>query len=175
MSKKDKVTKPAENPKDPAPEPAVPTPPDQSEAPEDLAVHVQSDPPESSADETTLNPAITEPSSSANPPTTSDHDVLIIASRFVEPGNPTVLARHLSKQEALERQKVRFDISHYAHLNVSDVLSGYPSHVHCSRDSEIEMVKQLELKYEVCSPTFTILYMLFQPPSLQIMMNLNDL
>ena len=137
------MAKPAEDPKDPAPEPAIPTPPEQSEAPEDPAVHVQSDPPESSVDETILNPSTAEPSSSANPPTTSDNDVLITGSRFVEPGNPTVLARHSAKQEALERQKVRFDVSHYAHLNVSDVLSGYLSHVHSSRDSEIEMVKQL--------------------------------
>ena len=65
-----------------------------------------------------------------------------------------MLAKHSAKQEALERQKVQFDISHYAHLNVSDVLSGYLSHVHSSRDSEIEMVKQLQLKYEVCTPVY---------------------
>ena len=168
------MAKPVEDPKDPAPEPAIPTPPDQSEALEDPAIHIQSDPPKPSADETILNPATTEPSSSANPPTTSDNDVLITGSRFVEPGNPTVLAKHSAKQEALERQKVRFDVSHYAHLNVSDVLSGYLSHVHSSRDSEIEMVKQLASKYEVRSPAFTSLHMLCQPPSLRIMMNLND-
>ena len=117
------MTKPAEDPKDHAPEPAIPTPLEQSEALEDPAIKVQSDPPEPSTDETILNPSTTKPSSSANPPTTSDNDVLITSSRFVEPGNPTVLARHSAKQEALERQKVRFDVSHYAHLNVSDVLS----------------------------------------------------
>ena len=149
------MAKPAEDPKDPAPEPAIPTPaPEQSEAPEDPAVNIQPDLPEPSADETILNPSTAEPSSSANPPTTSDNDVLITGSRFVEPGNPTVLAWHSAKQEALERQKVRFDVSHYAHLNVSDVLSGYLSHVHSSRDSEIEMVKQLQLKYEVCTPVY---------------------
>ena len=107
-----------------------------------------------SADEATLNPTITKPSSSANPPTTSDIDVLITGSRFVELGTPTVLARHTAKQEALEKQKVRFDISHYAHLNVNDVLFGYLSHVHSNRDSEIEMDKQLQLKYEVYSPVY---------------------
>ena len=168
------MAKPAEDPK--AAEPAIPTAaPEQSEAPEDPAINVQSDLPEPSVDETILNPSTAEPSSSANPPTTSDNDVLITGSRFVEPGNPTVLARHSAKQEALERQKVRFDVSHYAHLNVSDVLSGYLSHVHSSRDSEIEMVKQLQLKYEVRSPAFTSLHMLCQLPSLRIMMNLNDL
>ena len=168
------MIKPSEDPKVPAPEPAMPTP-SQTDAPEDPAVHTQLDPPKLSVDETTLNPTIPEPSSSANPPTTSDNDVLITGTRFIELGNPTVLAQHSAKQEDLERQKVRFDVSHYAHLNVSDVLSGYLSHVHSNRDSEIEMVKQLQLNYEVHSPAFTSLYMLFQPPSLWIMMNLNDL
>ena len=148
------MIKPTENLKVPAPETAMPTSPSQTEAPEDPAIHTQLDPPELSADEITLNPTITEPSSSANPPTTSDTDVLITGSRFVEPGTPTVLARHTAKQEALEKQRVWFDISHYAHLNGNDVLSSYLSHVHYSRDSEIEMVKQLQLKYEVCSPIY---------------------
>ena len=120
--------------------------------PEDPAVHAQLDPPEPSADETIVDPSTVRPSGSANPPASSDHDVLITGSRFVASGNPTVLARHSAKQEALERQKVQFDISRYTHLNASDILSGYLSHVHSSRESEIEMVKQLQLKYEVCSP-----------------------
>ena len=147
------MVKPTENPN--ATEPAVPTPaPGQPEAPEDPAVNIQIDPPEPSVDETVLNPSTVEPSSSPNPSVTYDSDVLITGSRFVEPGNPTVLARHSTKQEALEKQKVRFDISHYAHLSISDMLSGYLRHVHSSRDSEIEMVKQLQLKYEVCSPIY---------------------
>ena len=145
------MIKPTEDPKVPTPESAMPTP-SQTEAPEDPTIHTQLDPPELSADEATLNSTINEPSSSANPPTTYDTDVLITGSRFVEPGTPTVLVWHTAKQEALEKQKVQFDISHYAHLNVNDILTGYLSHVHSSRDSEIEMVKQLQLQYEVCSP-----------------------
>ena len=134
------MTKPTENPD--ATKSALPTPaPGQSEAPEDPDVNVRIDPPEPSVDETILNPSTIEPSSSANPPATYNSDVLITGSIFVEPGNPTVLARHSAKQEALERRKVRFHVSHYAHLNVSDVLSGYLSHVHSSHDFEIEMVK----------------------------------
>ena len=90
------MIKPTENPD--AAEPALPTPaPGQPEAPEDPAVNVQSDPPEPSVDETVLNPSTVEPSSSANPPATYNNDVLITGSRFVEPGNPTVLARHSAK------------------------------------------------------------------------------
>ena len=77
-----------------------------------------------------------------------------------------MLAWCTAKQEALERQKVHFDVANYDHLNANDILSGYLSHVHSSRDSEIEMVKQLQLKYEVCSSSLSIY---LQPPSLQIM------
>ena len=134
------MAKPSEVPK--AAEPAQPTlAPEQTEAPEDPAINVQSDLPEPSVDETVLNPSTAEPSSSANPPETYDNDVLITGTRFVEPGNPTVLARHSAKQEVMERQKVRFDVSHYPHMSIGEVLSGYLSQVNSTRDSEIEMVK----------------------------------
>ena len=74
-----------------------------------------------------------------------------------------MLARCTAKQEALERKKVRFDVANYDHLNANDILSGYLNHVHSSRDSEIEMVKQLQLKYEVC---FSGLSVFLQSPSL---------
>ncbi|XP_048545273.1 uncharacterized protein LOC125524238 isoform X2 [Triticum urartu] len=100
--KKAKVIKPTENLE--TAEPALPTPtPGQPEAPEDPAVHVQIDPPEPSVDETILNPSTVEPSSSTNLPTTYKSDVFITGSRFVETGNPTVLARHSAKQEGLEK------------------------------------------------------------------------
>ena len=136
------------------------------DAPEDPHVDTEANPPEPSFDETTVNPSTTGPSSSANPPSSSAPDVQITGSRFIEPGNPTVLARCTAKQEALERQKVCFDVTNYDHLNANDILSGYLNHVHSSRDSEIEMVKQLQLKYEVC---FSGLSIFLQPPSLQIM------
>ncbi|XBI36935.1 hypothetical protein VPH35_122370 [Triticum aestivum] len=147
-SKKAKVTKPAEDPRVLAPELARPPSPPSIETPEDLPVNAEANPPEPSVDDTIINPSTTEPSSSANPPSPSAQDVLITGSRFVELGNPTMLARHTTKQEALERQKVCFDVAHYDHLNANDILSGYLSHVHSSRNSEIEMVKQLQLKYE---------------------------
>ena len=137
------MARPAEDSSVLAPEPAMPPSPPQTEAPEAPAADAELHPPEPSADDTTVNPSATGPSSSANLPTPSAPDVLITGSRFVEPGNPTVLARHTTKQEALEKQKVRFDISHYDHLNANDILSGYLSHVHSSHDSNIEMVKQL--------------------------------
>ena len=146
-----------------APEPARPPSPPLTEAQKDPPINDEVNPPKPSVDDTTVNPSATGPSSSANPPSPSAQDVLITGSRFVEPGNPTVLARNTAKQEALERQRVCFDISHYSHLNANDILSGYLSHVHSSRESEIEMVKQFQLKYEVC---FSGLLIFCQPPSL---------
>ena len=125
-----------------------------AERPEDPAFNVQPDLPEPSTDETTIDPSSIEPSSSANPPEKHSDDVLITGTRFVELENPTVLARHSAKQEVMERQKVRFDVSHYAHLSISEVLSSYLSKVHSSRDSESEMVKQMHQKYEVRSPAY---------------------
>ena len=90
------MAKPAEDPK--AAEPVQPTlAPEQTEAPEDPAINVQSDLPEPFVDEIVLNPSTAEPSSSANPPDTYNNDVLITGSRFVEPGKPTMLARHSAK------------------------------------------------------------------------------
>ena len=111
-----------------------------TDAPEDLPIDTEANPPEPSFDETIVNPSTTRPSSSANPPSSSAPDVQITGSRFIEPGNPTVLARCTAKQEALERQKVRFDVANYDHLNANDILSGYLSHLHSSRDSEFEML-----------------------------------
>ena len=97
------MVKPAEDPSVLAPEPAMPTSPPRTEAPEDPTVDTQIDPPELSADDTIVNPSTAKPSSSANPPSSSDHDILVTGSRYVEPGTPTMLARHIAKQEALER------------------------------------------------------------------------
>ena len=95
------MTKPAEDPSVLAPEPAMPTSPPRTEAPEDSVVNAKVDPPKPSVDDTIVNPSATGLSSSANPPSLSAQDVLITGSHFVESGNPTVLARHTAKQEAL--------------------------------------------------------------------------
>ena len=153
-SKKAKATKPVEDPPVLASEPARPPSP-LTVAPEDPTIVHEANPPEPSLVKTTINPSVAGPSSSTDPPSPRVQDVQITGSRYVEPGNPTVLARWIAKQEALERRKVRLDVANYDRLNASDILSGYLSHVHSSRDSEIEMVKQLQLKYEVCSFRFT--------------------
>jgi len=41
------------------------------------------------------------------------------------------------------------EITDYAHLRIEDIVSGYVSQVHNSRDLEINMVKQIQQKSEV--------------------------
>lgn len=79
---------------------------------------------------------------------------MITGTSFQEPGKPTVLAKHSTKEEFIERRKVRFDIANYSQLSVSEVLSGYLNQVHTSRDPKIDMVKQMHQKYEVWTPAW---------------------
>ena len=148
------ATKPVEDPPVLASEPSRPPSP-LTVAPEDPPIIHEANPPEPSLAKNTINPSAAGPSSSTGPPSPHVQDVQITGSRYVEPGNPTVLAQCTAKQEALERRKVRLDVANYDRLNASDILSGYLSHVHSSRESEIEMVKQLQLKYEVRCFRFT--------------------
>ena len=74
-----------------------------TDAPEDPPIDNEANPLEPSFDEATVNPSTAGPSSSANPPSPRAQDVQITGRRFVELGNPSVLARCTAKQEALER------------------------------------------------------------------------
>ena len=88
--------------------------------------------------ETSTNPDI---SSLAQP--ADDPDVVITRTEFVEPGRPTVLAKHSAKEELLERSRANLDLTNYANLSVGEIVSGYMSQVHKSRDLEINMVNQI--------------------------------
>ena len=94
--------------------------------------------------ETSANPEIP---SSAQP--ADDPDVVITRTEFVEPGRPTVLARHSAKEELLERRRAKLDITNYANLSIGEIISGYVNQVHSSWDLEIDMVKQIQQKSEV--------------------------
>ena len=94
--------------------------------------------------ETSTNPDISSPAQPADDP-----DVVITRTEFVEPGRPTVLAKHSAKEELLECRRAKLDITDYAHLSIEDIVSGYVNQVHNSRDLEIDMVKQIQQKSEV--------------------------
>ena len=113
--------------------------------------------------EASANP---EASSSAQP--ADDPDVVITRTEFVEPGRPTALAKCSAKEELLERHRANLDLTYYANLSIGEIISGYVSQVHKSRDVEIGMVNQIQQKSEV--PLFfflayCIVILLFLPYS----------
>ena len=110
--------------------------------------------------EASANP---EASSSAQP--ADDPDVVITRTEFVEPRRPTALAKCSAKGELLQPRRVNLDLSDYANLSIGELVSGYVSQVHKSRDAEVAMVNQIQQKSEVsfccpltyCIVTFTML------------------
>ena len=91
--------------------------------------------------------------------------MVITRTEFVEPGRPTALAKCSAKGELLQPHRVNLDLSDYANLSIGELVSGYISQVHKSRDAEVAMVNQIQQKSEVllfclltyCIVTFTML------------------
>ena len=79
----------------------------------------------------------------------SNVDVEITRTGYVEPGRPTVLAKCPAKEELLDHGRVKMDVANYAHMSIGDIFSGYMNQVHSSRSLEIDMVKQMHHKFEV--------------------------
>ena len=91
----------------------------------------------------------TNPEASSSAPPANDPDVVITRTEFVEPGIPTVLAKCSAKGELLESCRVNLDLTDYSNLNIGEIVSGFVSQVHKSRDAEIAMVTQIQQKSEV--------------------------
>ena len=148
-SKKTKVSKPTEDPKVIELEQQVSAPNASEKQPDDLALDVWPEIPDLCIDDPNINSSNPAPSSPPKPSETHTDDILITGTGFTKPGNPIALAQHTAKQEVIERRKMRFDVSHYAQLSSSEILSGYLSQVHSSCGLEVDMVKQMHQKYEV--------------------------
>ncbi|XP_073362089.1 uncharacterized protein [Aegilops tauschii subsp. strangulata] len=142
LSKRAKKNKPADEPDLPEPEVAAQETPAAS-APEAAA------PTNKSIAEASVNP---EASSSAQP--ADDPDVVITRIEFVEPGRPTALAKCSAKGELLKPRRVNLDLTDYANLSIGELVSGYISQVHKSRDAEISMVNQIQQKSEAAGKKF---------------------
>ncbi|XBI58866.1 hypothetical protein VPH35_040030 [Triticum aestivum] len=134
LTKRAKKTKPVEEPDLPEPEVAGQEPPAAS-APEATA------PTDKATAEASVNP---EASSSAQP--ANDPNVVITRTEFVEPGRPTALAKCSAKGELLQPRRVNLDLTDYTNLNIGEIISGFVSQVHKSRDAEIGMVNQIQQK-----------------------------
>ncbi|XP_073352248.1 uncharacterized protein [Aegilops tauschii subsp. strangulata] len=142
LTKRAKKSKPVDEPDLPEPEAAAQEPPAAS-APEAAA------PTNKPATEASVNP---EASSSAQP--ADDPDVVITRTEFFEPGRPTALAKCSAKGELLESRRVNLDLTDYANLNIGEIVSGFVSQVHKSRDAEIAMVNQIQQKSEAAGKKF---------------------
>ena len=165
LERRKKINKPVEDPRVHEPEKQTPVSEASVQHPEASA---DDPPPENhgaSTDYMNIDPLGTKPPSPIKPSEQSTEDVLITGTGFQESGNPTVLAKHSAKEELIKKRKVKFDIANYSHLSISEVLSGYLSQVHTSRDLEIDMVKQMHQKYEVQTST-SFVNIFLQPPSL---------
>ena len=107
----------------------------------------------------TTTEASVNPEASGSAPPANDPDVVITRTEFVKPGIPTALAKCSAKEELLERRRAKLDITNYANLSIGELVSGYISQVHKSRDAEIAMVNQIQQKSEVsfcCLLTYCI-------------------
>ena len=107
----------------------------------------------------TTTEASVNPEASGSAPPADDPDVVITRTEFVEPGRPTALAKCSAKGELLESRRVNLDLTDYANLNIGEIISGFVSQVHKSRDAEIAMVNQIQQKSEVlffCPLTYCI-------------------
>ena len=109
--------------------------------------------------------ASVNPEASGSAPPADDPDVVITRTEFVEPGRPTVLAKCSAKGELLQPHRANLDLSNYSNLSIGELVSGYISQVHKSRDAEVAMVNQIQQKSEVsfcylltyCIVTFAML------------------
>ena len=70
-----------------------------------------------------------------------------------------MLAKCSAKEELLQPHRVYLDLSNYTNLSIGELVSGYISQVHKSRDAEVAMVNQIQQKSEVsfCTVTFAML------------------
>ena len=147
----------------PEPETTAQDPPAASEAtiPMDTA-------PEAPAPTTkTTTETLANPEASGSAPPANDSDVVITRTEFVEPGRPTALTKCSAREELLQPHRVNLDLSSYTDLSIGELVSGYISQVHKSRDAEIAMVNQIQQKSEVsfcCLLTFCIVTLVMLAP-----------
>ncbi|XBJ12429.1 hypothetical protein VPH35_016953 [Triticum aestivum] len=144
LTKRAKKTRSAGVPDLPEPEVTAQEPPAAS-APE--ATTPMDTAPEATAPTTkATTEASVNPEASGSAPPADDPDVVITRTKFVEPGRPTVLAKCSAKGELLQPHRVNLDLSDYTNLSIGELISGYISQVHKSRDAEVAMAvgKKLE-------------------------------
>ncbi|XBH64953.1 hypothetical protein VPH35_118624 [Triticum aestivum] len=146
LTKRVKKTKSAGVPDLPEPTVTVQEPPAAS-APE-AATPMDTAPKATAPTTKATTEASVNPEASGSAPPADDPDVVITRTEYVEPGRPTVLAKCSAKGELLQPHRVNLDLSNYSNLSIGELVSGYISQVHKSRDAEVAMVNQIQQKSE---------------------------
>ena len=85
-----------------------------------------------------VNLANAKPPSPIKPAEEKAEDAIITGVGYVEPGNPTVLAKHSAKEEfwATDKGKWKMDLESYAQFNAHEIHTGYLNRLHTGRDFE---------------------------------------
>ncbi|XBI54809.1 hypothetical protein VPH35_036746 [Triticum aestivum] len=152
LTKRAKKTRSAGVPDLPEPETTAQEPPAASAVESTIPMDTAPEAPAPTT-KTTIE-ASANPEASGSAPPTNDPDVVITRTEYVEPGRPTALAKCSAKGELLQPHRVNLDLSSYTDLNIGELVSGYISQVHKSRDAEIAMVNQIQQKSEAAGKKF---------------------
>ena len=159
-SKKAKINKPVEDPKEHDLEQQLP----ESEASfpnlENLADEPPPIVPEASVDPVNIDSSGAKPPSLAKPVEEAE-DVVVTGTNYNQPGNPMVLAKHSAEEEflAAEKGKWKLDLESYAQFNAQEIHAGYQNRLHNSRDFEAGLVNLMKESFEVSTnKTFSYKY-----------------
>jgi hypothetical protein len=98
-----------------------------------------------------VDPARAKPPSPIKPAEEKADDVIITRTRYVEPDNPTILAKHSTKEEfsAADKGKWKLDLEGYAQFNAQELHAGYLNRLHTSCDFEAGLVNLMKERFEV--------------------------
>ena len=104
-----------------------------------------------------VEPAISKPPSPIKPAEEKTDDVVVTGFGFTAPGQPTVLSKHIAKEEISteDKGKWKVDLESYAQFSAQDIHSGYLNHLYTSRDFEAGLVNLMKERYEVIQSLFS--------------------
>ena len=101
--------------------------------------------------------AISKPPSLAKPAEEKTDDVIVTGFGYTAPGNPTVLSKHIAKEEISvdDKGKWKVDLESYAQFSAQEIHSGYMNRLYTSRDFEASLVNLMKDRYEVIQSLFS--------------------
>ena len=148
-SKKQKIDKPAEEPKTVELEQYATT-----ETLHQESEAVMDDPPPEehpvTKDVMDIDPENDKPPSPTQPAQETE-DIMITGTAYQAPGNPIALSKHSTKEEffVVDKGKWKVDLEGYSQFSAQEIHSGYLNRLHTSRDFEAGLVNLMKERFEV--------------------------